>query len=89
MSTSKKVMIVSSRGSLDTFCSSKVSLDLMLRKWAFLTELDSPPPANPPEITWFLPKAVGAELGLVDEVVVAGLVLAFLRPRKGEDVCVG
>ena len=51
MSKYEKVMVVSSRGSLDTICTSKVSPDLMLRKWAFLAELDSPPPANPPEIT--------------------------------------
>ena len=30
-----------------------------------------------------------AELGLVDEVVVVGLVLALLRPFNGEDVRVG
>ena len=52
MSKSEKVMVVSGRGSLDTVCTSKVSPDLMLCKWAFLVELDSPPPANPPEITW-------------------------------------
>ena len=56
MSKSEKVMVVSSRGSLDTVCTSKVSPDLMLPKWAFLAELDSPPPANPPEITWISPK---------------------------------
>ena len=44
-------MAVSSRGSLDTACTSITSPDLMLRKWAFLAELDSPPPVNPPEIT--------------------------------------
>ena len=37
----------------------------------------------------FLLKAVGAELGLADEVVVVGLVLALLRPRNGEDVRAG
>ena len=56
MSKSEKVMVVSSRGSLDTVCTSKVSPDLMLRKWAFLVELDSPPPANPMEITWISTK---------------------------------
>ena len=56
MSKSEKVMVVSSRGSLDMVCTSKVSLDMMLHKWAFLDELDSPPPANPPEITWISPK---------------------------------
>ena len=56
MSTSEKVMVVSNRGSLDTVCTSIASPDLMLCKWAFLTELDSPRPANPPEITWISPK---------------------------------
>ena len=56
MSESEKVMVVSSRGSLDTACTSNVSLDLMLRRWAFLAELDSPPPTNPPEMTWISPK---------------------------------
>ena len=56
MSKSEKVMVVSNRGSLDTVCTSKVSFDLMLLKWDFLVELDSPPPENPPEITWIYPK---------------------------------
>ena len=41
----------SSRGNLDTACISPISVDQMLRRWAFHAELDSPPPANPPEIT--------------------------------------
>ena len=56
MSESEKVMVVSSQGSLDTACTSNVSSYLMLRRWAFLAELDSPPPANPSEITWISPK---------------------------------
>ena len=56
MSRSEKVMVVSSRGSLDIVCTSRASPDLILRKWAFLAKLDSPPPANPPEITWISPK---------------------------------
>ena len=52
MSKSEKVMVVSNRGSLDTVCTASISPDLMLRRWAFLAELDSPPPANPLEITW-------------------------------------
>ena len=56
MSKSEKVMVVSSRGSLDIICTSKVSPNLMLCKWAFLAELDSPPPTNPPKITWISPK---------------------------------
>ena len=51
MLESEKVMVVSNRGSLDTTCTSNVSPDLMLRRWAFLAELDSSPPTNPPEIT--------------------------------------
>ena len=51
MSKYEKVMVVSSWESLDTVCTFKVSPDLMLHKWAFLAELDSPPPTNPPEIT--------------------------------------
>ena len=56
MSESEKVMVVSSRGSLDTTCIYNVSPDMMLRRWAFLAELDSPPPINPLEITWISPK---------------------------------
>ena len=36
MSESEKVMVVSSRGSLDTTCTSNVSPDFMLRRWVFL-----------------------------------------------------
>ena len=52
----QKVMVVSSRGNLDTAYTYNVSLDLMLRRWAFLAELDSLPPANRPKITWISPK---------------------------------
>ena len=55
-SESENVMDVSSRGNSDTAYTSTTSPDLMLRRWAFLVELDSPPPANPPEITWISPK---------------------------------
>ena len=55
-SESENVMVVSNRGSLDTPCTSSVSPDLKLCRWAFLTELDSPPPANPPEITLISPR---------------------------------
>ena len=47
------------------------------------------PPANLRRLRGFLPRATSAELGLADEVVVAGLVLTLLRPHKGEDVRVG
>ena len=50
-STFEKVMVVSNRESLHTVCTSSVSPDLKLRRWAFLAELDSPPSANPPKIT--------------------------------------
>ena len=53
---SENVMDVLSRDSLDTACTSTTFADLMLRRWAFRAELDSPPPANPPEITWISPK---------------------------------
>ena len=56
MSESKNVMVVSSRESLDKTCISNVSPYMMLRKWAFLAELDSLPLANPPEIIWISPK---------------------------------
>ena len=52
----EKVMVVSSRGSLDTACTSNISPVLVLRKCAFLAELDSPPPVNPSKITWISPK---------------------------------
>ena len=55
-SESENIMDVSSRGSLDTACTFITSPDLMLLRWAFLAELDSPPPANPLEITWISPK---------------------------------
>ena len=55
-SESENVMGVSSRGSLDTACTSITSPGLMLRRWTFLAALDSPPPANPPEITCISPK---------------------------------
>ena len=55
-SESENVMDVSSRGSLDKACTSITSPDLMLCRWAFLAKLDSPPPANPSEITWISPK---------------------------------
>ena len=55
-SESENVMDVSSRGNLDIACTSAISLDLMLRRWTFLVELDSSPPANPPEITWISPR---------------------------------
>ena len=53
---SKKVMVVSNRGSLDTTCTSSVSPGLKLRRWAFLAELDSPPLTNPLKITLISPK---------------------------------
>ena len=55
-SESEKVMDVSSCGILDTVCISPIFADLMLRRWAFRAELDSPPSANPPQITWISPR---------------------------------
>ena len=76
-------MVVSSRGSLDTVCTSKVSPDLMLRKWAFLAELALHLLQTLRRLHGFLIKALDAELGLADEVVVVGLALALSRPRNG------
>ena len=76
-SESEKVMDVLSRGSLDTAYTSAISADLMLRRWAFLAELDSRPPPPPPPLQillisrGFLLKAVGAELLSFEVVVVA------------------
>ena len=67
-SESENVIGVSTRGTLDTACISPMSVDLMLRRWAFRAELDSPPPANPPEITWISPGVAGAGSSF-DEVV--------------------
>ena len=61
----------------------------MLRKWAFLVELDSPPPETLWKLHGFLLKAVDAELGLADEVVVDGFAPALLRPCIYRDVHVG
>ena len=52
-------------------------------------ELDSPPPANPPEITWISPGVSGVELVLADEVMGAVPSPNFLRPRSDVDVHVG
>ena len=56
-SASEKVMVVSNRGSFDMAYNSSVSSCLKLRRWAFLAELDSPSPANPPKITLISPKS--------------------------------
>ena len=52
----------------------------MLRRWAFLAEMDSPPPANPPEITGFLLEAAGAEFLSSEAVTVAA------EPRPGYEL---
>ena len=65
------MMDVSSLGNVDTACISPVSAALMLRRWAFRAELDSPPPANPLEITWISGGVAGAELSSVEAVVEA------------------
>ena len=64
-------MDVSSRDSLDIACISPISTDLMLCRWAFRAELDSPPPAKSPEITWFPQGVAGAELSSVKAMMVA------------------
>ena len=55
-SASEKVMVVFNQGSLDTACTSSVSPNLKLSRWAFVAELDSPPSANPPKITLISPR---------------------------------
>ena len=85
MSKSEKVMVLFSRGSLDTVCTSKVSLDLMLLKWAFLVSWTLHLLQTLRRTHGFLLKMADAELGLADEVVVAGLVPALLSPRNGRD----
>ena len=72
-------MDVSSRGSLDTVCTSTTSTDLMLRKWAFRADLDLPPPANLPRSHGFPLKVVGAELLSIEVVVVAA------KPEPGSE----
>ena len=87
MSESEKVMVVFSRGSLDTACISNASLDLMLRRWAFLV---APRPMKIPRRSHgFLPRAAGAELGLDDEVVVVAPGHILLKPCTDEDAHVG
>ena len=86
MSESVKVMVVSSRGSLDTACISNVSPDLTLRRWAFLAELDSPRPLQILRRSHgFLPRAAGAELGLTDDMVVAAPGSDLPKSRNDED----
>ena len=63
-------MDVSSRGSLDTACISSISVDLMLRRWAFRAEMDSPRLRILPRLPGFHLGVVGVEL-LSAEVVAA------------------
>ena len=83
MSKSENVIVVSNRGSLDTICTSKVSLNLMLRKWASWLSWTLHLLQTLRRSHGFLPKAADAELGLADEVVGVGLVPALLMPRNG------
>ena len=64
-------MDVSIRGNFDIAYTSTTSPNLMLRRWAFLDEPDSSPPANPPETTWIFPKGCCAELLSAEVVAVA------------------
>ena len=65
------MMVVSSRDSLDITCISPISADLMLRRWAFRAELDSPPLRILLRSHGFLQEVAGAELSSVEVVVVA------------------
>ena len=77
-------MDVSSRGSLDTACISAIYVDLMLRRWAFRAELDSPPP--PPPRLRILPKFPGFHLGVVGvESSSAEVVVAEVGPSSELD----
>ena len=78
-------MDVSSRGSLDTACTSVTSPDLMLRRWAFLAELDSPLLQILPRSHGFPLKAVGAELLSAEVVVVAVEPEPDFEPDSGLD----
>ena len=78
-------MVVSSCGSLDTACISPISVDLMLRSWAFRAELDSPPPANPPEITWIFQGVAGVESLFVEAAVVESGSGSGSGPDSGPD----
>ena len=89
MSEFEKVMVVSSRGSLHTACISNVSLDLILRRQAFLAELDSLPQQILQRSHGSLSRAVGVELKLADEVVVPTPSPDLLNPRNDEDVHIG
>ena len=82
---SEKVMVVSSRGSLDTACISNVSPDLILHRWAFLVKLDSSPLQILRRLHGSPPRAVGAEPGLADKVVVVAPSPDLLKPRNDED----
>ena len=62
-------MVVSIRCNLDTACTSPMFADLMLRRWAFRAELDSPPRQILPRSRGFLPGVVGVESLLVEVVV--------------------
>ena len=63
--------------------------DLRLRRCAFLPELVSPPPENPQRSHGSLPRVVGAELGLIVEVVVVAPGPDLPKPRNGEGAPVG
>ena len=86
MSESKKVMVMSNRGSLDTTCIYSVSPDLILRRGAFRAELDSLPPQIPRRSLGFIPRVAGVELELDDEVMGELPGPDLLWPRSSEDV---
>ena len=82
-------MVVSNRGSLDTACTSNISPDIKLRRWAFLTELDSPPLTDPTEITLISPKGCWCWAGMADKVVEEVPGSDLREPRNGRYVHVG
>ena len=89
MSESENVMVISNQGSLDIACTYRVPPNLMLRGWAFLAELDSPPLQILRRSRGSLLRVVGAKVEPVDEVVVAAPGLDLPKPRNGGDAHVG
>ena len=79
-------MAVSSRCSLDTACTSITYPDLMLRKWAFLVELDSPLLQILPRSHGFPLRAIGVELLSAEGVVVAEADPGLQMLRSGGDI---
>ena len=79
-------MSVSIHGSLDNACTSITSPDLMLRKWAFLAELESPPLQILLRSHEFPLRAAGVELLSAEVVVVAEVYPGLQILRSDGDI---